>query len=536
MLWWKNYWPKEVENCIEERRAGERNICIYKDMAFSMYLAFKKTAVRLPEKTAIADWRGRTYSYKYLLEMTDKTGSWLQEQAGVKKGCRLGILLFNGIEFVVAYLAASKIGAVAVPLPGKFQKPEILSLVEKSQAAAVICEEKFKPWLQEIRGVKIIASKSEGDWGLEYLLAGSSCRDLGKEERQACLEDDAILMFTSGTTSKSKGVILKNYHVMNSVEAYIKTLNLSEKDSSLIATPMYHVTGMICILSVFLTVGGTVFIQPKVDGDAVLRCFLKEKITFYHASPTVFSILLEKRKEYPVIPWVRGFACGSGNMAPENIKKLKEWMPKAQFHTVYGLTETAGAGVIFPGGAADSPWIGSSGVPMPDLKVKIMEGSRELEAEEIGEICLKGSFVLESYHKPWPDLISEDGWLRTGDLGYYNQAGYLYIVDRKKDMINRGGEKICSFDIENVLHTLPYVAEAAVVAVPDEKYMEVPAALIRLEKGKEALEEELKEQLKTRIAAFKIPKYIVFTDQIPKTHNGKIDKKKIREIMKQQIF
>ncbi|WP_278321051.1 AMP-binding protein [Lachnoclostridium edouardi] len=277
MLWWKNYWPKEVENCIEERKVGERNICIYKDMAFSMYLAFKKTAVRLSEKAAIGDWRGRTYSYKYLLEMTDKTAS----------------------------------------------------------------------WLQEINGVKIIASKSEGDWGLEYLLAGSSCRDLGKEERQACLEDDAIVMFTSGTTSKSKGVILKNYQVMNSVEAYIKTLNLSEKDSSLIATPMYHVTGMISILSVFLTVGGTVFIQPKVDGDAVLKCFLKEKITFYHASPTVFSILLEKRKEYPVIPWVKGFACGSGNMAPENIKKRKEWMPKAQFHTVYGLTETAGA--------ADSP-------------------------------------------------------------------------------------------------------------------------------------------------------------------------------------
>lgn len=137
------------------------------------------------------------------------------------------------------------------------------------------------------------------------------------------------------------------------------------------------------------------------------------------------------------------------------------WPPRARFHTVYGMTETAGAGTVFPGGAADSPWIGASGIPMPDLQISIVnEDNLELTENQIGEICLKGSFVVDGYENQKSDSITEDGWLKTGDLGYYNQAGYLYIVDRKKDMINRGGEKICSFDIENAIHDLPGIAEA----------------------------------------------------------------------------
>ena len=174
---------------------------------------------------------------------------------------------------------------------------------------------------------------------------------------------------------------------------------------------------------------------------------------------------------------------------------------------------------------------------MPDLQVKIVDDNgAELRENEIGEICLRGSFVLDEYYHQKTDLISEDGWLKTGDLGCYNQDGYLYVVDRKKDMINRGGEKICSFDIENVIHTLPAVAEAAVVGVPDEKYMEVPAAMIRLEQGADASEADIKEMLKDRIARFKIPEHVVFVDEIPKTHNGKIDKRVIKDMIENILF
>ncbi|WP_243008914.1 class I adenylate-forming enzyme family protein [Clostridium sp. AM58-1XD] len=440
MLSWENYWPDHVCSEVTEAEINGRRVHVYKGMADSLYHALRRTAARLPDKTAVEDDMGNSFSYAQLLDLSDKMAAVLQDGLGVRKGDHVGILLFNGIEFCVSYLAVNKIGAVAVPLPGKFQKPEILSLIEKAEVAAVVCEEKFEPWIAELTGIKTVVSKDSGNSDLEW--SWNESKSENDAEPQGTWEDAAVLMFTSGTTSRSKGVVMKNYHVMNSVEAYRKTLNLSEADSSVIATPMYHVTGMICILSVFLTVGGTVFIMRRVDPDRMLTCFIEKQITFYHASPTVFSMLLEKREMYPEIPSMKGFACGSGNMAPENIRKLKEWMPQAQFHTVYGMTETAGAGTIFPQGAADSPWIGASGVPMPDLQVKIVDDSgEELRENEIGEICLRGSFVLDEYYHQQTDLISEEGWLKTGDLGCYNQEGFLYVVDRKKDMINAEGKR-----------------------------------------------------------------------------------------------
>ena len=531
MLSWENYWPDLLRERIKEAGAGGRNIHVYEGMADSIYHAFGLTAARWPGKTAVVDDKGQALTYGRLLDMTDRMAASLKKKTGIQKGERIGILLYNGPEFCVSYLAANKIGGVAVPLPGKFQRPEILSLLEKADVTTIICEEKFEPWFENLEHVTVIVSKSGPDFGLDWILRDMEDNEI--TDGVGTWDDSAILMFTSGTTSRSKGVAMKNYQVMNSVEAYAATLRLTQLDSSVIATPMYHVTGMICILSVMLAVGGTVYLMKKVDADRILTCFLENNITFYHASPTVFTILLEKRSSYPLIPSVKSFACGSGNMAPENIRKLKEWMPQAEFHTVYGMTETSGAGTIFPGGAADSPWIGASGIPMPDLRIKIADDDgTELMENQIGEICLKGSFVVEEYYKQKVDSITEDGWLRTGDLGYYNQAGYLYIVDRKKDMINRGGEKVCSFDIENTIHTLPGVVEAVVVGVPDSKYMEVPAAVIKLEKGTNVRAQDIKEMLKTRVARFKIPEYIVFVEDIPKTHNGKIDKRMIKEWMR----
>ena len=518
MISWKNEWSEQVRSRITKTEINGKKICVYKDMEKSPYYGFCVAAEKFPDKTAIVDDEENTLSYQELLVKIDRTAGFLRKKWNIKKGDHIGLLLYNGIPFCVYYLALNKLGAVTVPIPGKFKKDEILSLAEKAEIKAVVCEKKFQAWMDE----------AEIDTWLPEMEV-PDCIDSQEEAEEAELEDGAILMFTSGTTSHSKGVLMKNYHVMNSVEAYIETLKLNETDRSLIATPMYHVTGMICILTVFLTAGGTVYLMKKVDGKKMVACFVEHEITFYHASPTVFSILLDEMKTSPEIPSMKGFACGSGNMPPENICRLKEWMPQAKFHTVYGMTETSGAGTIFPEGAADSPWIGSSGVPMPDLEVRIIgETGEELEVGQIGEICLKGSFVLEEYYQQETDLFTPDGWLKTGDLGYTNEAGYLYVVDRKKDMINRGGEKICSFDIENVLHEIQGIAEAAVVGVPDKKYMEVPAALVRLENGAELSADEIKEILKEKIAKFKIPVYIEFTNEIPKTHNGKIDKRMIR--------
>lgn len=542
MLSWECYWPEEEYRDLEETVIGTKRVRVYRHMQQSLYHGLRESARRQPDKTALIDDGGKAFSYQELLNLTDWLAEALLVDYSVGWGDHIGILLYNGIDFCIAYLALSKIGAVAVSLPGKFQQPELLSLVEKADISMVICQQKYQSWFAGEEQLKLLVCEpvvTSGrakavEWcGLRRAMRGF-CGGLctAPAGRWA---DDAVFMFTSGTTSQSKAVVMKNYHVMNTVEAYLRTLKLSSEDVTLIATPMYHVTGMICILSVFLAAGGTVHLMKRVDPDRMLECFIRNRVTFYHASPTVFSMLLGRCQSYPDIPSMKNFACGSGNMPPENIRRLKGWMPQAQFHTVYGLTETTGAGTIFPVGAADSPWIGSSGVPMPDLQVKIVdEQEMELAREQIGEIYLKGSFVLESYYRQGKDAITADGWLRTGDLGYYNEAGYLFIVDRKKDMINRGGEKICSFDIENEICTLPGVAEAAVVGVPDLKYMEVPAAAVRLADGVSLTDAAVKAALGERIARFKIPEYVIFVKEIPKNHNGKVDKKRLKEQLKSE--
>ena len=207
---------------------------------------------------------------------------------------------------------------------------------------------------------------------------------------------------------------------------------------------------------------------------------MQEKdVTFFHASPTVFSLLLQESKAYPSLPALRCFACGSSNMPKEKLQKLHQWLPQMLFHTVYGLTETASPATIFPTDAATHPYIGSSGIPVPGLRLKIItpEGS-EAVANESGEIWVSGTVVLDHYYHQESDLLKA-GWLDTGDIGYVNEDGYLFIVDRKKDMINRGGEKICSYDVENELYKIDGISEAAVVGIPDEVYGEVAATAVR---------------------------------------------------------
>jgi fatty-acyl-CoA synthase/long-chain acyl-CoA synthetase len=207
-------------------------------------------------------------------------------------------------------------------------------------------------------------------------------------------------------------------------------------------------------------------LHKKFDAERVLACAVENHLTFIHALP-VFSLLLDQRSNFPSLPSLRVFVCGSSNIPAENIRRLKQWIPHAVFHTIYGLTETSSPGTIFPSDAAHSPYIGSSGLPIPGVALKICgpDGS-ELPSNAVGEICLMGTVVIKKYLFGGEDAFTAGGWLKTGDLGYVNKLGYLYVVDRIKDIINRGGEKIASFDVENALHHIPGIIEAVVIGIP----------------------------------------------------------------------
>lgn len=506
-----------------------KTIETFPDLPENLYAALVKSAKAFPQKNAFIDNYGRIYTFSDFKSKVDLFAGYLKHNIGVTRGNHVAIMFYNSIEFCVAFLALIKLGAVTVPMPTKFKQAEILSLLKHSDIDHIICDEHFHTWFSDYEnsGITVISAP---DTEAGYAFTAYEAPEYTDEKCDSTSGEQALLMFTSGTTSQSKGVIIKNYNIMHAVKAYQLLLGITEKDISVIATPIYHVTGLIALLGLFIYTGGTLYLHKFFDARRVLDCVKKNGITFIHASPTVFSMLLSESSHFPELPSLKSLACGSSNMPAGKLHKYHEWLPDMVFHTVYGLTETSSPATIFPGNACTSKYIGSSGLPIPGTVFKILdESGNEMPAGKVGEIWISGSVVLESYYKLQTDSL-KNGWLGTGDLGYITADGYLYVVDRKKDMINRGGEKIWSFDVENELYQIPGVEEAAVVGIPDEVYGEVAVAAVKKEPDAHFTEQELKDILRTRIAKYKVPAHIIFMNKIPETPNGKIDKKNIRQL------
>lgn len=533
----EDLWKKPEIQVVKKTLSNGKVITTYPDLPKNIYSSFRATAERHMEKVAVVDDEGRQYSYKKMMEMTDDFSSWLIHEFGVTRRKHVALMLYNSIEFCTTFLSLNRIGVVVVPLPTKFKMEEVHALVEKSDVEFIICDEKFEDYFEKYQQNLNICVVPDGKekYGLETFTSTKDLSAIEEIEEKATDVDLALMLFTSGTTSMSKGVTIRNYNIMHAVESYHKVLGITEEDKAIIPVPIYLVTGLVAVFGLMIHIGGTVCLNRFFDAKRVLEDINKYGITFFHASPTVFTLILKERKHYPELPMLRMFACGSCNMPPEKIKMLHEWLPKSEFRTIYGLTETTSPGTVFPTDASSSPYIGSSGIPIPGSAYKIVdEEGNEVKDGEQGEILVKGSNITENYYKS-KRVALEDEWLHTGDIGWFNTEGYLYIADRKKDMINRGGEKICSYDVENKLLEMNGVEDAAVVGIPDELYGEVPAALIKLKKGTVIEEAEIKAFLKSQMASYKVPQKILFTENIPLTENMKINKRKVRKMFSEQL-
>lgn len=529
------FWDKEiVDDMVLQKLSGGKIIETFPGLSENLYEALKRTAGIYPEKTAIWDDSRKGYTYQEFLDKTEELAEYLYMEKAVKKGTCVGIMMHNTMEFCVTFFALSKLGAIAVLFPSKFKQSEITLLAEHVEVEMIICDQSFLYLFENLNKKQRILAVPEipGEFAY-YRLYESRAGNRKKAGNlsEGKKEDGAVILFTSGTSAMSKSVLLKNYNLMHAVEAYRRTLHITEKDISVIATPIYHVTGIIALLGLFVTAGGTLYLHKLFDARRVVEEARQFGFTFIHASPTVFNLLIREGEGTPKIESLTSFACGSSNMAKANLERLHKWLPDSRFHTVYGLTETSSPATIFPGDAASSKYIGSSGLPIPGLKVKIVDENREeVPNGEIGEVALKGTNVLDGYFRQKTKAY-QDGWLYTGDIGYLNQDYYLYIVDRKKDMINRGGEKIWCYDVENEIVAMEGIEDAAVVAIPDSLYGEVPAAMIHLAEERSLTEKQIQSYLRKRIAKYKIPVKIKMAESIPQTPNGKPDKRKIREIL-----
>lgn len=419
-----------------------------------------------------------------------------------------------------------------MPIPTKHREPEIEALFDQALPDLVIAVDRFESIGCLQRAEKVIWVTEEPDGAG---LASTTTLTTALPAYRGDPEADCILMYTSGTTARSKGVVLTNRNVCHAIVAYQRVLRLDGSDSGIVPVPIYHITGVVALLGLFVHVGARLFLHRRFDADRVLRTTRDESVTFWHASPTVFALLLAQAERFPDLPSLRQIACGAGHMPVSRIASLHEWLPDMSFRTIYGLTETSSPGTVFPVDAATDDHQGSSGRPIPGLKISIRgESGAEVAVGQRGEIWLYGANLLRTYDRVTSVNLSADGWLNTQDVGYLDVDGFLYVVDRTKDMINRGGEKVWCIDVEEELRRLPGVVDAAVVGIPNSLYGEEPAALVVPAEAGRLTARDLEAQLSDRLARYQIPKLFMFRDSVPTTPGLKVDKAGIRSLFAEE--
>ena len=496
----------------------------------------KYNAERYPDKEFIIGL-GKRLTYREVDERVSSLAQGLINM-GLGKGDNVAILLYNCTEYLEITFAVNRIGAVWLPLNFRLAGEEFKYILENAEAKALITEPEFLPVISSIRddlpNIKhylMVAEEVPKGW--------SRYDDLIRKNRGANpphvdqeVDDLHRLMYTSGTTAHPKGVMLTNGNLYWKNISHILTFSITEADRTLIVGPLYHVGGMDLTASSVIYSGGSVVILKKFETVEVLKAIQSEKVTNLWLSPAMTIMLFQEPtfKKYDVSS-VRFIIDGGEKMPVTLIKEFKDKFPQAWFADAYGLTETV-SGDNFLAKDRMLNKLGSVGRAVPHLQVRVVDDKdRDLPPNEMGEIILKGPKVFKGYWKNPQATASaiRDGWFHTGDIGALDEEGFLYIMDRKKDMIISGGENIASPEVERVIYEIPEVLEAAVIGIPHPKWLEVPKAFVALKPGASLTKEELIAYCTKKMAKFKVPKEVEFIDRLPRTPSGKVLKRELRK-------
>lgn len=526
-----------VQQCgMGMRAVAGKNRYTFMQMPDTLYDLLADSAASHEGSLAIVDDDGSRYTYGDLLSLTDGMAAYLASRYGVSEGDRVGILLDASIEFCAVYFACSKVGAVAVPLSTKYREREIGALLDHADLSVLLIDPRYRDRVgSAVEAVPHVEFRGSGADSGAFGFA-AALQALPEPVRSGSLESDAVMMYTSGTTSASKAVRLSNLNVIHAALVYQRLMGTTEWDRTVIPVPIYHVTGLIALLTQFVHVGATVYLHRRFDARRLLECVRDEGITYLHASPTAFEKVLALKDDFPSLPTLRALLSGSSYEPVGKMRAFHEWLPACAFQVVYGLTETASPALLFPFDSPTSIYAGATGKPVPGVDVRIVdEGGRDVEDGLVGEILLSGTCVTEGYYNCPARAVDDEGWLPTGDMGYADALGMVWVVDRKKDMINRGGEKVWCSCLEETIGSLPGVREACVAGIPDELYGEVPVAAIVAEGGAPLSERWVIDALRERVAGFEVPEHVVFVDYIPQTVGDKPDRAAVRAFVIDQI-
>ena len=522
--------------------------------------ALERTALKYPETIALV-MMGKTITYRRLNELVNRFSGALAE-LGLQKGDKVAIVLPNMPQVIIAAYAVFKLGGVVVMNNPLYTETELAHQLNDSDSKMAIIMDLLVPRflnLKEKTGIETIISCHIRDYlpfpkkqlfpfvkkkmhrkhdpaegVLEFMdLIKRYPPDPPKTE--VLFEDLAALLYTGGTTGVSKGVVLTHANCSICVQQLKAWLPDAEdgKDSMLGTFPVFHTAGFTTGMNTAIYRGLTYILIPRPEPGAVLEMTRKYKPNWFPCVPTIFvGVLAHEDFQKTDFSSVKGCLSGAAPLALETIKQWKAAVG-ADIVECYGLTETSTLSHANPwGGKAKA---GSVGVPVPDTDCRIVDvdtGTKDMPLGESGEVLLKGPQVTSGYYQQ-PEETADtirDGWLYTGDIGYMDDDGYLFIVDRKKDMIIAGGYNIYPRDIDEVLFEHPKIREACTIGVPDAYRGETVKAFVVPETGETITQDEVRAWCKEKLASYKVPKQVEFMDELPKSAIGKVLRRKLKEM------
>ena len=525
----------------EQRRAAYRQQGLWGDASLADY--WQQTARAMPDKIAVVDNHGASYTYSALDHAASCLANWMLAK-GIESGDRIAFQLPGWCEFTVIYLACLKIGAVSVPLLPSWREAELVWVLNKCQAKMFFAPTLFKqtrpvdlilplqnqlPQLQQIVGVDKLAPATSS-LSLSQIIAGNTSLTTAITTHG---DELAAVLFTSGTEGLPKGVMLTHNNILASERAYCARLNLTWQDVFMMPAPLGHATGFLHGVTAPFLIGARSVLLDIFTPDACLALLEQQRCTcMLGATPFVYDLLNVLEKQPADLSALRFFLCG-GTTIPKKV--ARECQQRGiKLLSVYGSTESSPHAVV----NLDDPlsrFMHTDGYAAAGVEIKVVDDARKtLPPGCEGEEASRGPNVFMGYFDE-PELtaraLDEEGWYYSGDLCRMDEAGYIKITGRKKDIIVRGGENISSREVEDILLQHPKIHDACVVAMPDERLGERSCAYVVLKAPHHSLslEEVVAFFSRKRVAKYKYPEHIVVIEKLPRTTSGKIQKFLLRK-------
>ncbi|HBB6524994.1 TPA: medium-chain fatty-acid--CoA ligase [Escherichia coli] len=525
----------------EQRRAAYRQQGLWGDASLADY--WQQTARAMPDKIAVVDNHGASYTYSALDHAASCLANWMLAK-GIESGARIAFQLPGWCEFTVIYLACLKIGAVSVPLLPSWREAELVWVLNKCQAKMFFAPTLFKqtrpvdlilplqnqlPQLQQIVGVDKLAPATSS-LSLSQIIADNTPLTTAIKTHG---DELAAVLFTSGTEGLPKGVMLTHNNILASERAYCARLNLTWQDVFMMPAPLGHATGFLHGVTAPFLIGARSVLLDIFTPDACLALLEQQRCTcMLGATPFVYDLLNLLEKQPADLSALRFFLCG-GTTIPKKV--ARECQQRGiKLLSVYGSTESSPHAVV----NLDDPlsrFMHTDGYAAAGVEIKVVDDARKtLPPGCEGEEASRGPNVFMGYFDE-PELtaraLDEEGWYYSGDLCRMDEAGYIKITGRKKDIIVRGGENISSREVEDILLQHPKIHDACVVAMPDERLGERSCAYVVLKAPHHSLslEEVVAFFSRKRVAKYKYPEHIVVIEKLPRTASGKIQKFLLRK-------